>query len=79
MGRETSALHHTEIGPDRPADANAIPSRPRPAMLVIPDFLTTDEIGEIDRLMDSAPYEYGHHTATGQAWRGKKNRRASRS
>jgi PKHD-type hydroxylase len=48
-------------------------------MLVIPDFLTPDEIGEIDRLMDSAPYDDGHHTATGQARRVKGNRQVSRS
>lgn len=48
-------------------------------MLVIPEFLSRDEVAECNRLMDTAPYDDGRMTAAGQAARVKDNRQVSRS
>jgi PKHD-type hydroxylase len=55
------------------------PSRDTISMLVIPDFLSRDEVVEVNRLMDSAPFDDGRATAAGQAARVKDNRQVSRS
>lgn len=48
-------------------------------MLVVPEFLSHDEVAECNRLMDTAPYDDGRVTAAGHAARVKANRQVSRS
>ena len=48
-------------------------------MLTIPDFLLAEEVVEINRLMDSAPFDEGRATAAGLAAKVKDNRQVARS
>lgn len=48
-------------------------------MLTIPEFLQADEVAELNRLLDAAPFDEGRATAAGLAAKVKENRQVSRS